>query len=101
MDQEADTVRGSALTVWRKGKSIATDRYRLTSWGEGGELGMELYDNQTDPVELRNLALDAEELPVLDSLTRVLERRWLASLEVPDGLGRQVAAPRQPKRRRT
>jgi len=32
-------------------------------------------------------------LPVLDSLTRVLERRWLASLEVPDGLGRQVAAP--------
>ena len=93
IDQEADTVRGSALTVWRKGKSIATDRYRLTSWGEGGELGMELYDHQTDPDELRNLALDAEELPVLDSLTRVLERRWLASLEVPDGLGRQVTAP--------
>ena len=31
IDQEADTVRGSALTVWRKGESIATGRYRLTS----------------------------------------------------------------------
>lgn len=93
MDQEADTVRGSALTVWRKGKSIATDRYRLTSWGEAGKLGVELYDHQTDPDELRNLALDAEESSLLDSLTRVLERRWLASLEVPDGLGRQVADP--------
>lgn len=93
MDQEADTVRGSALTVWRKGKSIATDRYRLTTWGEAGRLGMELYDHQTDPDELRNLALDAEESLLLDSLTRVLERRWLASLEVPDGLGRQVADP--------
>ena len=93
IDQKADTVRGSALTVWRKGKSIATDRYRLTSWGEAGELGLELYDHQTDPDELRNLALDGEESPVLDSLTQVLERRWLASLQVPDGLGRQVAAP--------
>ena len=54
---------------------------------------MELYDHQTDPDELRNLALDAEESLLLDSLTRVLERRWLASLEVPDGLGRQVADP--------
>ena len=93
IDQEADSVRGSALTVWRKGKSIATDRYRLTSWGEAGELGMELYDHQTDPDELRNLALDAEESTVLDSLIQVLERRWLASRQVPDGLGRQVAAP--------
>lgn len=93
MDQTADTVRGSALTVWRKGKSIATDRYRLTSWGEAAALGMELYDHQMDPDELRNLALDAEESPVLDSLTQVLERRWLASLQVPDGLGRQVADP--------
>ena len=54
---------------------------------------VELYDHQTDPDELRNLALDGEESPVLDSLTQVLERRWLASLQVPDGLGRQVAAP--------
>lgn len=93
MDQEVDTVRGSALTVWRKGKSIATDRYRLTSWGEGGELGMELYDHRTDPDELRNLALDAEESPLLDSLVHVLDRRWLASLRAPEGLGRQILDP--------
>ena len=92
IDQKADTVRGSALTVWRKGKSIATDRYRLTSWGEAGELGMELYDHQMDPDELRNLALDAEESPLLDSLGLVLERRWSAS-RGSRGLGRQVADP--------
>jgi arylsulfatase A-like enzyme len=93
MDQEADTVRGSALTVWRKGKSIATDRYRLTSWGQAGELGLELYDHQADPDELRNLALDGEKSPLMDSLVNVLERRWLASLRAPEGLGRQILDP--------
>jgi len=93
MDQKADTVRGSALTVWRQGKSIVTDRYRLTSWGEAGELGVELYDHQTDPDELLNLALDGEVSLLVDSLAQVLDRRWLASILVPDDLGRQVQNP--------
>lgn len=92
MDQEADTVRGSALTVWRKGKSIATDRYRLTSWGEAGELGMELYDHRTDPDELLNLALE-EDTRLRDSLLTVLDRRWRGATGVPDGIGRQVKDP--------
>ena len=92
IDQKADTVRGSALTVWRKGKSIVTDRYRLTSWGEAGALGLELYDHQTDPDELNNLALE-DDPRLKDSLVAVLERRWRGARAVPEGIGLQVENP--------
>lgn len=54
---------------------------------------MELYDHRTDPDELHNLALEGEKSPLMDSLMHVLERRWLASLRAPDGLGRQILDP--------
>ena len=92
IDQNADTVRGSALTVWRKGKSIVTDRYRLTSWGEAGELGLELYDHETDPDELNNLAWE-DDPRLKDSLVAVLERRWRGACAVPVGIGLQVEDP--------
>ena len=50
------SVRGSALTRWRNGYSIKTKRYRLTKWGNNGELGYELYDHKNDKNELINLA---------------------------------------------
>ncbi|MFM8495855.1 MAG: sulfatase/phosphatase domain-containing protein, partial [Planctomycetia bacterium] len=37
------------------GYSLRTPRYRYTEWDEGGE-GRELYDHDTDPKELTNLA---------------------------------------------
>ncbi len=45
------------------GYSIRTDRYRYNQWHQG-ELGEELYDHETDPGELRNLA-DHPEFQVL------------------------------------
>lgn len=42
------------------GCSIRTERYRFTEWGEG-ELGIELYDHQTDPHEFRNLAVEPDD----------------------------------------
>ena len=48
--QESTSVRKSALTKWKNGYSIKTERYRLTSWGENGELGYELYDHVFDLV---------------------------------------------------
>jgi iduronate 2-sulfatase len=39
------------------GHSLRNERYRYTMW-QGGELGEELYDYETDPKELRNLAAD-------------------------------------------
>ena len=40
------------------GYSIRTERYRYTMWADGAE-GEELYDYDTDPRELKNLANDA------------------------------------------
>jgi uncharacterized sulfatase len=39
------------------GHSVRTERWRYTEWG-GGEKGAELYDHDTDPHELHNLATD-------------------------------------------
>jgi uncharacterized sulfatase len=41
-----------------RGYSIRTERHRYTMWDEGRE-GEELYDYQTDPRELKNLAASA------------------------------------------
>lgn len=93
MDKVQDTVRGSALTVWRKGRSIVTDRYRLTEWGQNGAMGYELYDHLSDPAELINLASDVESAPLLDSMKVVLRRRWDGSRSVSESMGRVIVQP--------
>ena len=40
------------------GYSIRTERYRYTEWNDGEE-GMEMYDYQADPKEMKNIARDA------------------------------------------
>jgi uncharacterized sulfatase len=42
--------------VLRGGRSIRTEDWRYTEWGDGGAEGRELYDHRRDPQELRNLA---------------------------------------------
>jgi uncharacterized sulfatase len=42
------------------GYSIRTERWRYTEW-DGGKAGVELYDEQNDPGEITNLALNAKE----------------------------------------
>ncbi len=91
--QEQDTVRGSALTVFRKGRSIVTDRYRLTEWGDEGALGYELYDHLNDPRELVNRAEEVGGAFLMDSLRQVLQRRWEESRTEPEGMGRVFAQP--------
>jgi uncharacterized sulfatase len=53
------------------GYSIRNERYRYSMWG-GGELGEELYDYQTDPRELQNLARSTDSKVKAD-LRRQLE----------------------------
>ena len=38
------------------GRSVRTDRWRYTEWGDSGVAGIELYDHRNDPFEFRNLA---------------------------------------------
>ena len=89
IDNQSSDIRESALTRWRNGYSIKTKRYRLTSWGENGELGFELYDHQRDKQELINLASKVGYKGVVDSLKIVLQKRVADARLKPNSLGRQ------------
>lgn len=39
-------------------RSVRTERWRYTEWGDGGSHGVELYDHNKDPQEYNNLATD-------------------------------------------
>jgi len=84
-----NSFRGSALTRWRNGYSIKTKRYRLTKWGNNGELGYELYDHKYDKNELINLAKNQDYDQIIDSLKLVIEQRITEASVKPEGLGRQ------------
>lgn len=57
------------------GYSVRTNRWRYTEWDYGRQ-GVELYDHQSDPRELRNLAEDAEYADVLQELRGLLRSNW-------------------------
>lgn len=83
------SIRNSALTQWRNGYSIKTERFRITKWGENGELGYELYDHNSDKEELINLVNDPNYLPILDSLKNEIDFRIADARLKPKGVGRQ------------
>ena len=83
------SVRKSALTKWKNGYSIKTERYRLTKWGENGELGYELYDHKNDHGEMINLSKDPNYFLILDSLKQEINFRISNAKLKPAGLGRQ------------
>ena len=88
-------IRNSALTRLNvmqgggNGYSIKSERYRLTKWGEKGELGYELYDHKNDKEELINLAENKKYYEVLDSLKKEIDKRITQARQKPKGLGRQ------------
>ncbi len=55
-----------------KGYSIRTERHRYTEW-DGGRRGTQLYDHQTDPRELHNLADDPNHAQTVNQLKRLLQ----------------------------
>jgi uncharacterized sulfatase len=82
LDDPAQPGKEAALTQVRrgggmnadgfKGYSVRTERYRYTEW-DGGRRGTQLYDHQTDPHELHNLADDPSQAPTLNQLKRLLQ----------------------------
>jgi arylsulfatase A-like enzyme len=81
--------KDAAFTSWRKtapgigkleGKSMRTDRYRLTVWqplkDTSAEPVVELYDHQADPSETVNIAARAENKELVWKLTKQLEACW-------------------------
>ena len=55
------------------GYSIRTERYRFTEWADGTE-GEEMYDYQTDPKEVKNLAADPKHAKLKEQLRAQLRK---------------------------
>ena len=69
------------------GHSVRTERYRYTEW-DFGKLGQELYDHDTDPQELHNLAADPTQAQTVAQMKALLKKAHPAPVEggkaVPD-----------------
>jgi len=82
----AATPRDSALTQYSSGYSIRTRRYRYIAWGPNGREGSELYDHQSDPDEMKNLAGRPEVESVEAELSQLWRKRVEEAHQVPTGL---------------
>ncbi len=80
------TPRDSALTQYESGYSIRTPRYRYTHWGPDGEDGAELYDHETDPEEMVNLANKPEFAELALQLSKQLKERIADAQRKPPGV---------------
>jgi len=90
--------RDAALTQFAGGYSIRTPRYRYTEWGQDGAQGNELYDHESDPQEMKNLAGDDAHVGTVAELSKLLHKRVAQAQTAPEGL-KQINGDAQPKRR--
>ena len=89
--------RTAALSQCMGGYSLRTARYRYTEWGVDGSGGNELYDHQTDPQEMVNLAGSDKQATLVAELSAQLRKRIVDAKKVPAGL-KQVRGPARPNR---
>lgn len=78
--------RKSALSQYENGYSLRTQRWRYTEWGDQGADGKELYDHETDPEELKNLAATPEHAETLTRLAGQLHERIADANLKPKGV---------------
>ena len=57
------------------GYSVRTARWRYTEWDDGGA-GAELYDHETDPREMKNLAADPQQSAVVAEMKALVKKNW-------------------------
>ena len=78
--------RQSALTQYASGYSVRTERYRYTEWGTDGKDGAELYDHNSDPNEMVNLAERAKHGTTVAELSKLLHQRIANGRKAPQGV---------------
>jgi iduronate 2-sulfatase len=66
--------------VWREkrggtGRSVRTEQYRYTEWNEGKD-GAELYDEENDPAEVKNLAKNSGSVNIVADMKKRLHAHW-------------------------
>ncbi|MCI0703740.1 MAG: sulfatase [Planctomycetia bacterium] len=66
--------RGSAKKPSFMGYSVRNERYRYTSWDEGKQ-GVQLFDYEKDPSELKNLATDPKYADVVKQMKTLLPKK--------------------------
>ena len=86
LDDPSAQPRKSALTQYANGYSIRTGRYRYTEWGAEGAEGIELYDHESDPGEMKNLVDQIEYKTTVEELGQQLRGRISEALEAPKGV---------------
>jgi len=86
LDDPTATPRSSALTQYANGYSIRTNRFRYTEWGDDGAEGAELYDHESDPQEMKNLATMPEHAATVKQLSKQLSQRIEHAKQAPDGV---------------
>ena len=64
------------LYVDTPGYSVRTDRWRYTEWGKQGDQGIELYDHDSDPKEMNNLASSDQHAEIMERLSRMVHANW-------------------------
>ena len=79
-------VRDSAFTQYDIGYSIRTKDFRFTQWGEDGSAGNELYDEQNDPAEMKNLAGSADHSEKIEAMSKKLRERIEQAKQPPKGI---------------
>jgi arylsulfatase A-like enzyme len=100
LDESTAKPRTSALSQHRNGYTLRTDRYRYTEWGAEGIAGAELYDHQSDPAEMVNLAGKAEHAGTVAELSKVLRERIGQAQQVPPGVTQVAGDPEKPREKR-
>ena len=78
--------RPDALTQYASGYSLRTPRYRYTEWGQDAKKGAELYDHDSDPQEMVNLADHSEHSQLIRQLSQQLRRRIVEARRAPEGV---------------
>ena len=79
-------VRDSAFTQYDVGYSIRTQRFRYTEWGDEAAAGRELYDEESDPAEMNNLASDPIHQETIKELSKQLRQRIKEASKPPKGI---------------
>lgn len=86
LDDVSAAPRDSALSQYESGYSLRTPRYRYTEWGENGSEGVELYDHDSDPGEMKNLAGKPGSEEIAARLSRRLHERIAEARTAPEGV---------------